>query len=146
MLRRPPISTRTDTLFPYTMLFRSPARVSRDAGPWRTGSRDTAACRSDRRLETGGSRILGQRGARNCAPEPLGVDLLPDAGLRRLDGVERGSRAPARHRLRFHDRPALLARRGARPPGRPAAHLLPFPGAYLRRQVMEIGRAHVCTP
>src|SRR3546814_841316 len=116
---------------------RGTARVSRDAGPWRTGSRDTAACRSDRRLETGGSRILGQRGARNCAPEPLGVDLLPDAGLRRLDVVERGRRAPARHRLRFHDRPALLARRGARPLGRHVAHLLRFPGAYLRRQVMD---------
>src|SRR3546814_18724320 len=26
MIRRPPISTRTDTLFPYTTLFRSPTR------------------------------------------------------------------------------------------------------------------------
>src|SRR3546814_17542132 len=26
MIRRPPISTRTDTLFPYTTLFRSPAQ------------------------------------------------------------------------------------------------------------------------
>src|SRR3546814_5347167 len=29
MIRRPPRSTRTDTLFPYTTLFRSPARHSR---------------------------------------------------------------------------------------------------------------------
>src|SRR3546814_5843491 len=29
MIRRPPRSTRTDTLFPYTTLFRSPARISR---------------------------------------------------------------------------------------------------------------------
>src|SRR3546814_15604293 len=29
MLRRPPRSTRTDTLFPYTTLFRSPERVDR---------------------------------------------------------------------------------------------------------------------
>src|SRR3546814_13029037 len=28
MLRRPPRSTRTDTLFPYTTLFRSPPRVA----------------------------------------------------------------------------------------------------------------------
>src|SRR3546814_20593487 len=28
MLRRPPISTRTDTLFPYTTLFRSPAPIA----------------------------------------------------------------------------------------------------------------------
>src|SRR3546814_5526103 len=27
MIRRPPRSTRTDTLFPYTTLFRSPARA-----------------------------------------------------------------------------------------------------------------------
>src|SRR3546814_4370931 len=30
MLRRPPRSTRTDTLFPYTTLFRSRARADRD--------------------------------------------------------------------------------------------------------------------
>src|SRR3546814_4332838 len=29
MIRRPPISTRTDTLFPYTTLFRSPRRCPR---------------------------------------------------------------------------------------------------------------------
>src|SRR3546814_20108283 len=29
MLRRPPRSTRTDTLFPYTTLFRSPSKVPR---------------------------------------------------------------------------------------------------------------------
>src|SRR3546814_5576246 len=32
MIRRPPRSTRTDTLFPYTTLFRSP---SRSRYPWR---------------------------------------------------------------------------------------------------------------
>src|SRR3546814_19382105 len=31
MIRRPPRSTRTDTRFPYTTLFRSTRRVSRDA-------------------------------------------------------------------------------------------------------------------
>src|SRR3546814_11912245 len=30
MIRRPPRSTRTDTLFPYTTLFRSPASVMRE--------------------------------------------------------------------------------------------------------------------
>src|SRR3546814_10070458 len=34
MIRRPPRSTRTDTLFPYTALFRSPADT-RDEGPAR---------------------------------------------------------------------------------------------------------------
>src|SRR3546814_1402538 len=32
MMRRPPRSTRTDTLFPYTTLFRSRARSARPAG------------------------------------------------------------------------------------------------------------------
>src|SRR3546814_8479586 len=31
MIRRPPRSTRTDTLFPYTTLFRSPSRTHRRA-------------------------------------------------------------------------------------------------------------------
>src|SRR3546814_17462597 len=31
MIRRPPRSTRTDTLFPYTTLFRSPAQFARRA-------------------------------------------------------------------------------------------------------------------
>src|SRR3546814_1987629 len=32
MIRRPPRSTRTDTLFPYTTLFRSTAAEARDVG------------------------------------------------------------------------------------------------------------------
>src|SRR3546814_2925302 len=35
MIRRPPISTRTDTLFPYTTLFRSRARRPRLGNPAR---------------------------------------------------------------------------------------------------------------
>src|SRR3546814_9148214 len=64
MIRRPPRSTRTDTLFPYTTLFRSSlgrrhCRSSPARGPppprswpdWRTGSpdRDCPAARRDRR-------------------------------------------------------------------------------------------------
>src|SRR3546814_13491260 len=43
MRRRPPRSTRTDTLFPYTTLFRSPEwsaeRALGDASRWNAGSR-----------------------------------------------------------------------------------------------------------
>src|SRR3546814_2951339 len=51
MIRRPPRSTRTDTLFPYTTLFRSdapdlppapplhPPSSSRSCGPWRSSRR-----------------------------------------------------------------------------------------------------------
>src|SRR3546814_8896591 len=34
MIRRPPRSTRTDTLFPYTPLFRSKQVTRHAAGPW----------------------------------------------------------------------------------------------------------------
>src|SRR3546814_11369374 len=34
MIRRPPRATRTDTLFPYTTLFRSPARSARTVFKW----------------------------------------------------------------------------------------------------------------
>src|SRR3546814_10348461 len=37
MIRRPPRSTRTDTLFPYTTLFRSPAKSSADGISRRPG-------------------------------------------------------------------------------------------------------------
>src|SRR3546814_13562388 len=39
MIRRPPRSTRTDTLFPYTTLFRSPLTVTRPSPISRTASR-----------------------------------------------------------------------------------------------------------
>src|SRR3546814_9610513 len=39
MIRRPPRSTRTDTLFPYTTLFRSPISAAAPCGTWkRAGS------------------------------------------------------------------------------------------------------------
>src|SRR3546814_20849294 len=57
MIRRPPRSTRTDTLFPYTTLFRSPRlrgwieesrddlrmrqRIARAAAEWQAAERDT---------------------------------------------------------------------------------------------------------
>src|SRR3546814_3356436 len=44
MIRRPPRSTRTDTLFPYTTLFRSP-RALIYAGPHRSAARLGRHCR-----------------------------------------------------------------------------------------------------
>src|SRR3546814_1409184 len=58
MIRRPPRSTRTDTLFPYTTLFRSP------------GHRLVAG--ADRRVEggaSGGARPCDGRGARRRSEE-----------------------------------------------------------------------------
>src|SRR3546814_5091587 len=59
MIRRPPRSTRTDTLFPYTTLFRSPSRRSgpdswfdhAQAAPTWAGSHDQIASRLPSRSE-----------------------------------------------------------------------------------------------
>src|SRR3546814_2984820 len=45
MMRRPPRSTRTDTLFPYTTLFRSRLRGER-AGDWGDRREHARRCRS----------------------------------------------------------------------------------------------------
>src|SRR3546814_2635485 len=44
MIRRPPRSTRTDTLFPYTTLFRSLSRPTRTAA---TSPRSSGRCRAN---------------------------------------------------------------------------------------------------
>src|SRR3546814_135168 len=75
MIRRPPRSTRTDTLFPYTTLFRSPARPCRlrlwrapvhrsGAGPHRIADRvrNAAAAHSE--------RAAGDRSGRHPVQEP----------------------------------------------------------------------------
>src|SRR3546814_10810719 len=50
MIRRPPRSTRTDTLFPYTTIFRSPARQGRRPVPVPGGHAWRAAQRGADRL------------------------------------------------------------------------------------------------
>src|SRR3546814_21154502 len=55
MLRRPPRSTRTDTLFPYTTLFRSDGGLSGvERGKARHGCRDPDRWRNDGRLRQPG--------------------------------------------------------------------------------------------
>src|SRR3546814_1406999 len=67
MIRRPPRSTRTDTLFPYTTLFRSARERHREYHP----QRHRAAEEHARRLRTGCARgrgcgAGGDRGARRA--------------------------------------------------------------------------------
>src|SRR3546814_6099025 len=61
MIRRPPRSTRTDTLFPYTTLFRSPDGAS----PARLQRLGAAYAQGDRAVE----RVEAQ-----CAGTPCGLD------------------------------------------------------------------------
>src|SRR3546814_4895505 len=53
MIRRPPRSTRTDTLFPYTTLFRSSG-----GRRGRAGNASSAACRADRGRSRGRQACL----------------------------------------------------------------------------------------
>src|SRR3546814_4244833 len=48
MIRRPPRSTRTDTLFPYTTLFRSKYMTRRMIAPYTSVQADAFICRSSR--------------------------------------------------------------------------------------------------
>src|SRR3546814_10373945 len=63
MIRRPPMSTRTDTLFPYTTLFRSPRPSRRRRGLLHPdpGHHGTAPGGTDPR---GHERVAGAPGAR----------------------------------------------------------------------------------
>src|SRR3546814_4107950 len=67
MIRRPPRSTRTDTLFPYTTLFRS--RLRRDQGV-------AAACRKTRR---GVDRSAVRSAATGIRHHPGNAARWPDA-------------------------------------------------------------------
>src|SRR3546814_14913806 len=84
MIRRPPRSTRTDTLFPYTTLFRSEAAAAR---------RDRDAVRRRRLLDRGrfvadGVRYLGE----HDGDEPLFQRHL----TRRSTGLSGAVARPAR--------------------------------------------------
>src|SRR3546814_14571429 len=100
MIRRPPRSTRTDTLFPYTTLFRS---LRRAAAPPRglilqavlerdlavEQFRDRAAClglRRDRRKGFGGDsrHLRGQRQRRSGHREAVAVLVERHLGTREI--------------------------------------------------------------
>src|SRR3546814_13518104 len=67
MTRRPPRSTRTDTLFPYTTLFRSTPRIAREAGGKDTEIGDTRMGASPAEMHAG------------LAPPPFLYPLLESA-------------------------------------------------------------------
>src|SRR3546814_13569044 len=53
MIRRPPRATRTDTLFPYTTLFRSPKRLDRAHRQFEFSAQDAGLGNIDQRLDMG---------------------------------------------------------------------------------------------
>src|SRR3546814_5025471 len=82
MIRRPPRSTRTDTLFPYTTLFRSSRRAPMSVRPNSAASRDIAyhlhPYTNARKNEDEGSLII-DRGE--------GVYVIDDQGNRYLEAL-----------------------------------------------------------
>src|SRR3546814_3258640 len=64
LIRRPPRSTRTDTLFPYTTLFRSWAQWhAGDRAQRRGGARGVSAARLPREVAQGGA-VMTRRASR----------------------------------------------------------------------------------
>src|SRR3546814_1862188 len=91
MIRRPPRSTRTDTLFPYTTLFRSARPALRDELPGLFLGREEAESRR------GGGHAGARReaaAARRLHRRQPGLGLLPPRPLRGGGGAARaGGRA-----------------------------------------------------
>src|SRR3546814_19509831 len=74
MILRPPRSTRTDTLFPYTTLFRSPR--------WRRRGRGRRGSRRGGNLQADGASA-GPRAARCCRTQPGPAGAATAASARR---------------------------------------------------------------
>src|SRR3546814_5673138 len=126
MIRRPPRSTRTDTLFPYTTLFRSLAT--------RFAVRRKHGANRPRRSKLGGLDAAGPvRGA-----ELLAIRCEPAKPRRQ------SADAPRRQRRTCHGRQLVSASQAQGP----QAVKAPL-ASYLRRMLLtqtlglQIGRAHV---
>src|SRR3546814_16101346 len=82
MIRRPPRSTRTDTLFPYTTLFRSlELELAAEEGVAAAGV-DHVARAEGQRIAVGAPRMHQRRAAVGAELDALHLDLLE-----RLDAV-----------------------------------------------------------
>src|SRR3546814_3456994 len=125
MIRRPPRSTRTDTLFPYTTLFRSTG-----AGG---GRRRPAVLRDSRRSGTGRKAAGDCRTAGRAGCLPRSWERLQPRALAPPPATAGGGREGV-----------VTAR--ADPEGTPPQPLRPASTAGVRssaREPMALGRAHV---
>src|SRR3546814_10169463 len=79
MIRRPPRSTRTDTLFPYTTLFRSTGSPSSSERAW--------ALRRAAAKSVPGSAQTGRRRVRRRQRAGSGSPLCPRSGIRLVEYI-----------------------------------------------------------
>src|SRR3546814_21185665 len=139
MIRRPPRSTRTDTLFPYTTLFLSPghrrtaAATVAGAGPRHPARPPARAARFLRRTSRRAHRAQAPGLVREGSP---GTRPLPRRGQPRRDRG-RGAGPPPRL-LRRPDR-----RRRPAPPRRPLPPGQPQPPVSYRNRVVIAKRESV---
>src|SRR3546814_9287206 len=94
MIRRPPRSTRTDTLFPYTTLFRSAGGVVVLGAPEQQGAAP---------LDVAQVHVIAESGADDAAAavhhhRDLGLGIVPH---RAREDADLGAGADRRHRLRL---------------------------------------------
>src|SRR3546814_12610529 len=128
MIRRPPRSTRTDTLFPYTTLFRShdggvdlrprPCGAGHQAGARRPGRGDLPSARLSHHVAAASGHGTDRHHPDDRAPPHL----------RHLQGSAR--RTDPRADLRLPPPPPALQAGGRRPPtpaGSPPTHPTPSP-------------------
>src|SRR3546814_7560803 len=141
MIRPPPRSTRTDTLFPYTTLFRSPCDDRQQLRHRAAWFRSTCFLRIGNEL----------RSPRGFAPVPN----VPGAGMAlhpltwrvdRFSGVREGRNATSK----AGDVSQAAAVSDSRASLRMGMEHYPGTGPLARMKPLhllnEIGRAHVCTP
>src|SRR3546814_8078920 len=133
MIRRPPRSTRTDTLFPYTTLFRS-SRVAACRRPWAVTLGATLP--ADELAGAREGRGRDQHRTDRLPPHPLARAPRRERRQRGQRRSPRGGPARARPRPPRHGRAAERPW-GAAGPG--AVHLARGPP----RAARQIGRAHV---
>src|SRR3546814_14578855 len=101
MIRRPPRSTRTDTLFPYTTLFRSQAGAL-DSPPIPVSSPAPEYPRASLRRRESGNVLLRVHVGPDGAPRS--IDLISGSGSRRLDRAATDAVREWRFRPRSEER------------------------------------------
>src|SRR3546814_14133862 len=124
MIRRPPRSTRTDTLFPYTTLFRSgpSTRIASELSRFPLGRRgaqhgDQPAHADDLTLHDAGLRSGARLGQPGDAPLPDRRRVWRSLASRRARRRAAPTAPPGLGRDRSEPRPPHLPAAGGRKPG-----------------------------